>query len=109
MTEVISRKEFFDYEAKYTDGLAQEVVPANVPPGVSLECRNISCYLYEWLNCKGVVRFDYILHDDRFYFLEVNTVPGLSAASIVPKMAKAYGWSMTELFSRLLDEILPKA
>jgi D-alanine-D-alanine ligase len=108
VTEVISRKEFFDYEAKYTVGLAQEVVPAKIPPGVSLECRNISCYLYEWLNCKGVVRFDYILHDDRFYFLEVNTVPGLSAASIVPKMAKAYGWSMTELFSRLLDEILPR-
>jgi D-alanine-D-alanine ligase len=107
VTEVISRKEFFDYEAKYTDGLAQEVVPADVPAEVADECRAISHDLYERLNCKGVVRFDYILNNDRFYFLEVNTVPGLSAASIVPKMARAYGWSMTELFSRLLDEILP--
>lgn len=108
VTEVISKKEFFDYEAKYTDGLAQEVVPADVPDETARECRDISKFLYQRLNCKGVVRFDYILHDGRFYFLEVNTVPGLSAASIVPKMAKAYGWSMTELFSRLLDEILPK-
>jgi D-alanine-D-alanine ligase len=104
VTEIISKKEFFDFEAKYQDGLAQEVVPADVPAEVSSECKAISAMLYERLNCKGVVRFDYILRDNRFYFLEVNTVPGLSEQSIVPKMARAYGWTMSELFSRLIEE-----
>ena len=106
VTEIISKKEFFDYEAKYTDGLATEVVPAKVTPEVSGECKKISFLLYERLNCKGVVRFDYIHNRRRFYFLEVNTVPGLSEQSIVPKMARAYGWTVTELFSRLIEETL---
>jgi D-alanine-D-alanine ligase len=106
VTEVISKKEFFDYEAKYTDGMAEEVVPAHVPDTVSSECQAISKKLYVNLNCKGVVRFDYIYGDEGFWFLEVNTVPGMSEASIVPKMAKAYGWTFTELVTRLLEECL---
>jgi D-alanine-D-alanine ligase len=58
------------------------------------------------LNCKGVVRFDYIFTGKKFYFLEVNTVPGLSAASIVPKMAQANGWSFTELITNMIEEEL---
>jgi len=106
ITEIISKKEFFDFEAKYKEGLASEVVPANIPPDVSLECRKISRFLYERLNCKGVVRFDYIYSNELFYFLEVNTVPGLSEQSIIPKMTRAYGWSVAELFTRLIEECL---
>jgi D-alanine-D-alanine ligase len=106
VTEVISKKEFFDYEAKYTSGMADEVVPADIPEKLSLVCKATSAMLYEKLNCKGVVRFDYILNGDTFWFLEVNTVPGLSAASIVPKMARAHGWSFTELITRLIEEAL---
>ena len=106
VTEIISKKEFFDFEAKYQDGLAQEVVPAEVPESVSDEVKVLSARLYEKLNCKGVVRFDYILRNKDLFFLEVNTVPGLSEQSIVPKMARAHGWSMTELFTRLIDEAL---
>ena len=108
VTEIISKKEFFDFEAKYQDGLAQEVVPADIPGEVSSECKALSVLLYEKLNCKGVVRFDYILKNNIFFFLEVNTVPGLSEQSIVPKMARAHGWTMTELFSRLIEEGLKK-
>jgi D-alanine-D-alanine ligase len=107
VTEIISKKEFFDFEAKYKEGLASEVVPANIPPYASDECHKISRFLYERLNCKGVVRFDYILSNELFYFLEVNTVPGLSEQSIIPKMTKAYGWSVAELFTRLIEECLP--
>ena len=108
VTEIISKKEFFDFEAKYSDGLASEVVPADIPDPVALECKTISGFLYERLDCKGVVRFDYIYDGQHFYFLEVNTVPGLSEQSIVPKMTRAYGWTVTELFTRLLEECLHK-
>jgi D-alanine-D-alanine ligase len=106
ITEIISKTEFFDYEAKYNEGLAQEVVPADIPGDVAEKCQKISMSLYEKLNCRGVVRFDYIYCNYDFYFLEVNTVPGLSEQSIVPKMARAHGWSVTELFTRMIEECL---
>jgi D-alanine-D-alanine ligase len=104
VTEIIPKKEYFDYEAKYKKGMADEVVPANISKQQSDQCQDISRVLYEKLNCKGVVRFDYIFTGTEFYFLEVNTVPGLSAASIVPKMARSHGWSFTELITRLISE-----
>jgi len=106
VTEIISRKEYFDFEAKYKKGLAEEVVPAQVPNRISRKCREISHLLYEKLNCKGVVRFDYIFTGKTFYFLEVNTVPGLSKASIVPRMARAQGWTFRELITRLINEVI---
>ncbi|MFH1937889.1 MAG: D-alanine--D-alanine ligase, partial [Bacteroidota bacterium] len=99
--EIVSKKEFFDYEAKYTQGMADEIVPAPVSPEIADECRQISTTLYNLLNCKGITRFDYIHSRDTFYFLEANTVPGLTAASIVPKMIREHGWSYTELVTRL--------
>ncbi len=105
VTEIIPKNEFFDYEAKYKKGMSDEVVPAAVPTSVSKKCQEISVDLFERLNCKGVVRFDYIYDGKRFFFLEVNTVPGLTAASIVPKMAKAHGWSFTELITRMIEEV----
>ncbi|MCK9423866.1 MAG: D-alanine--D-alanine ligase [Bacteroidales bacterium] len=104
VTEIIPKNEYFDYEAKYRKGMSDEVVPALIPEKVSEKCLEISRFLFEKLNCKGVVRFDYIFDGKDFYFLEVNTVPGLTAASIVPKMARAYGWSFTELITRLIIE-----
>jgi D-alanine-D-alanine ligase len=106
VTEIIPKKEYFDYEAKYKKGMADEVVPARIPEHQSGQCQDISRLLYERLNCKGVVRFDYIFNGKDFYFLEVNTVPGLTKASIVPNMARAHGWSFTELITRLIDEIV---
>ncbi len=102
VTEIICKTEFFDYEAKYNSGLAQEVVPAEIPADAAAECKAISAKLYDKLNCRGVVRFDYIYTNTTFYFLEVNTIPGLSEQSIVPKMAAAYGWTMKELFATLI-------
>jgi D-alanine-D-alanine ligase len=106
VTEIISKKEFFDYEAKYKEGLASEVVPADIPERVSNECKKISRFLFERLNCRGVVRFDYILNNERLVFLEVNTVPGLSEQSIIPKMTRAHGWTVTELFTKMIEECL---
>jgi D-alanine-D-alanine ligase len=108
ITEIISRNEFFDYEAKYTDGMADEITPAQIPEAVAEECSKISEDLYAKLNCKGFIRFDYIYNDDGMYFLEVNTVPGLSPNSILPQQAAALGISLTELFSMVLDQALVK-
>jgi D-alanine-D-alanine ligase len=104
--EIVSKKEFFDYEAKYTKGMADEIVPARVPSETADECRKISENLYDLLNCKGITRFDYIYSNKKFFFLEVNTVPGLTEASIVPKMIRAHGWSYTELITKLIQEAL---
>lgn len=106
VTEIISKKEFFDYEAKYQPGMAEEVVPADIPSKVADKCREISIDLFRKLNCKGVVRFDYIFDGKKFFFLEVNTVPGITSASIVPKMAKAFGWTYSDLITSLLNEVL---
>ena len=109
VTEIIPIKghEFFDYEAKY-QGFSQEVTPAECSEKLSQKIQKVSCQLYSLLNCKGVVRFDYIYdtaHDELF-FLEVNTIPGQSAESIVPKQARAMGITPAELYQMVIDAAL---
>ena len=106
VTEIISKKEFFDFEAKYDPALADEIVPAQIPAATFNACQEISADLYRQLDCRGVVRFDYIFNDAGIYFLEVNTVPGLTEASIVPKMAMAMGYDLSEFFEMLVEEAL---
>jgi len=106
LTEVISKKDFFDYEAKYDPNLAEEITPAPIDDALAIEIRTLSEKYYTLLNCSGVVRFDYIIDGNDIWFLEVNTVPGMSAESIVPQQAKAYGWSYTELTTRIIEESL---
>jgi D-alanine-D-alanine ligase len=108
VTEIVSKKEFFDYEAKYS-GMADEITPASLSSEEAAECNRITAYLYDKFNCKGLVRFDYFLSDGEFWFLEVNTVPGLSEESIVPQQAKAAGYSLKEFFGILLEEALSGA
>lgn len=99
------KHDFFDYTAKYTSGESDEVIPAEISPEVSKRIGDISTSIYQYLSCKGCVRIDYMMDEKgALYFLEVNTVPGLSEASIVPKMAKASGLSLTEFFTRLISE-----
>jgi len=101
ITEIISKKEFFDYEAKY-QGMSEEVTPANIPAEVASNISSTSIRLYKLLNCKGMVRFDYILNGDKLFFLEVNTVPGMSELSIVPQQALKAGISLKELFTETM-------
>ncbi len=113
LTEIISHKEFFDFKAKY-EGFSDEITPARLSDEQTEECRRISLMLYRRLNCRGVVRFDYILTPDevpgnrQFCFLEVNTIPGLSEASIVPQQAAHMGISLNRLFTDLLTETLER-
>ena len=105
-TEIVSKNEFFDYDAKYKEGLASEITPAPLTPAQTSECHQITAYLYDKFNCRGVVRFDYFLSDNKFWFLEVNTVPGLTEASLVPKQAVASGIAIDKFFDMLLEETL---
>lgn len=105
VTEIIPETEFFDFAAKY-EGKSKEITPADLPAKLSDQCRERSRFLYEALKCRGVVRFDYILVGDTFYFLEANTIPGISPASIVPQQARAQGWELGEFFALLIEEAL---
>jgi len=106
VTEVVSKNDFFDYQAKYTVGLASEITPAPISEEQSAECKRITEYLYGKFNCKGVVRFDYFLTGDEWWFLEVNTVPGFSAESIVPKQVKSAGYELPSFYGSLIEEAL---
>ncbi|MBK6929849.1 MAG: D-alanine--D-alanine ligase [Saprospirales bacterium] len=105
VTEIIPETEFFDFAAKY-EGRSQEITPADISPELRRQCQQRSCQLYEALNCRGVVRFDYILVGDTFHFLEANTIPGISPASIVPQQARAQGWELGAFFAMLIDEAI---
>ncbi len=102
----VEKHAFFNYTAKYTQGECDEIIPARIPDDQAAEITRISKVLYTQLNCKGVVRIDYIIRDDVPVFLEVNTVPGLSEASIVPKMVQAAGSNLRTFFATLLQESL---
>jgi D-alanine-D-alanine ligase len=105
VTEIITKKEFFDYEAKY-EGMSDEITPAKLSQEIAIKVSDTSLKLYKLLNCKGMVRFDYILNDPELFFLEVNTVPGLSEQSIVPQQALKAGISLEELFSEAVINAL---
>lgn len=109
ITEVISKKDFFDYEAKY-EGASAEVTPARVDDIIADKIREAAKKIYAVFNCRGVVRIDFIYHEQSGepYMLEVNTIPGQSEASIVPQQVKAMGWSLTEFYARLVEEVLPQ-
>lgn len=107
ITEIVSDNEFFDYEAKYT-GKSNEITPAVLTPELELKCKKLTGHIYKLLNCDGVVRVDYILRDDSFYLLEVNTTPGLSAQSIIPQQIRAEGMTEKEFFSMLIEDALDR-
>jgi D-alanine-D-alanine ligase len=102
LTEIVSKTEFFDYEAKYTPGMAEEIIPARIPEELALKCREISSSLYDLLNCRGIVRIDYILKGEEFWFLEVNTVPGMSENSIVPRQIRAMELQMSDVMDMII-------
>ncbi|MDD3877655.1 MAG: D-alanine--D-alanine ligase [Bacteroidales bacterium] len=107
ITEIISKNEYFDFDAKYDKNKADEITPAVLPQHITEYCQHVSKELYVFFNCKGVVRFDYILTDDeKMFFLEVNSIPGMTDESIVPKQAEAAGISIGKLFTTLIENAL---
>ena len=103
-TEIVSKKDFFDYEAKYTPGMSEEITPARITDAEMAEVQRLSLRIYRTLRCRGVARVDFIIRQGVPYMIEINTVPGMSASSIIPKQAAAIGMSLTELFNLIISD-----
>lgn len=108
VTEIISSKEFFDYEAKYTTGMTNEVTPAELEPTIADHISATAKKIYDILNCKGICRIDFILEEStqKLYFLEINTIPGQSENSIVPQQVRASGMTLVDFYGALIEECL---
>lgn len=108
ITEIITQQDFFNYEAKYL-GESEEVTPANVSDHVAENIKSNAVKAYRAFNCSGVVRIDFIYQEelDAAFMLEINTVPGQSAASIIPQQVRAAGMTLTSFYSMLLESCLP--
>lgn len=110
-TEIVSKNEFFDYEAKYTKGVTNEITPAPIDNETLQQLQRKAESIYLHLNCSGIVRMDFILNKNtnELYFLEVNTMPGQSENSLVPQQVAAAGMNLKDFYGDILEEALRKA
>lgn len=104
-TEIVSENEFFDYEAKYL-GKSDEITPARISEEETEMLQQEAKRIYRLLNMKGITRSDFIIQKGKPYFLEINTNPGLSKESIVPKQVKETGMTLPEFFDILIRNVL---
>lgn len=108
-TEVIPKGEFFDYNSKYQVGGATEITPARLPEEKIKECQELTVKLYKLTGCKGIVRIDYILKDNEFYFLEINTIPGMTNTSFIPQQLNAMGLKLKNILTEVIQSMMPKS
>lgn len=101
LTEIVSKNAFFDYEAKY-QGLSEEITPARVSDEVTQKVQDIAKEIYQLLQLRSIARIDFMVVNGTPVVIEVNTTPGFSAESIVPKMIKASGRTITEFWTEIL-------
>jgi D-alanine-D-alanine ligase len=111
ITEVKTHKDFFDFEAKYSPGFSEETTPADLDETIAEKVRLTAKKIYQVFNCNGVVRIDMIYNEAKGepYMLEINTVPGQTAASVVPQQVRAKGWTLKQFYSALIEDALSRA
>lgn len=107
-TEVITTREFFDFEAKYVPGLTNEITPADLTNEQRKQVEKLVTEVYVRLNCKGLVRIDFFLEraTDKFYFVEINTIPGQTETSFIPQQVRAAGLQESVFYSELIEQAL---
>jgi D-alanine-D-alanine ligase len=110
-TEIVSSKEFFDYEAKYVPGVCEEITPGRMNSEEVSRMERISKKVYAVLNCKGAVRIDFFLQEDTgaFYFIEINTVPGQTETSLISQQVRATGMELRDFYTLLIEEMFGAA
>ena len=106
IAEVIPKIEFFDFEAKYDPTKSDEIIPARISPELTNRIKTLSSMIYDILRCEGIIRVDYIVRDDEIFMLEVNTTPGMTSNSFVPKMVRAMGGTLREVLTKIIDNKL---
>lgn len=105
ITEVVSKRDFFDYEAKYTEGLSDEITPAPIDDDIRQRLNRMTLAAYRACRCSGIVRIDFIVTEEgEPYLIEINSIPGMSSGSIVPKQARAAGVSLGELYDLVIAD-----
>ncbi|MBW3469104.1 D-alanine--D-alanine ligase [Arthrospiribacter ruber] len=106
-TEIVSSKEFFDFEAKYSPGVTEEITPGRMSEEEVARVNRIIEQVYIRLNCKGAVRIDYFLEHEtgKFYFIEINTVPGQTETSLISQQVRAIGMEVRDFYNELIEEM----
>lgn len=105
ITEVVAKNEFFDYEAKYTAGMSDEITPADIPAELADRLHEMTLAAYKACRCRGLARVDFIVTPEgEPYLIEINTIPGMSGGSIVPKQLREAGISMTEALTAVIED-----
>ena len=103
ITEVVTKNEFFDYDAKY-NGQVEEITPARISEDWARRVREITSHIYDILHCNGIIRVDYIISKEgKIRMLEVNTTPGMTPTSFIPQQVKAAGMTMTEVLTDIVE------
>ena len=110
VTELVPKSGFYDYDAKYTDGMTDHICPADIPDEIAERCIELALLAHRLLGCRGTSRSDYRWDESKgaegLYLLEVNTQPGMTPLSLVPEQAKQQGMSYPELVQRIVEEAL---
>ena len=106
IAEVVPKNEFFDFEAKYDPTKSDEIIPARISPELTNRIKILSSMIYDILRCEGIIRVDYIVREDEIFMLEVNTTPGMTSNSFVPKMVRAMGGTLREVLTKIIDNKL---
>jgi len=105
----LPKREFFDYHAKYDSGESEEIVPARIPADVAKRAQDLAVRAHRALDCRGMSRTDFVWAGERMVALEVNTIPGMTANSLLPRAAKAAGIPFGQLLVRFIDWALEDA
>ncbi len=106
ITEVVSKNEFFDYEAKYNASMAEEITPARISDELTNLIQSRTSEIYDILDCRGIIRADYIIAGDGVYLLEVNTTPGMTQTSFIPQQVRAAGLDIKDVMSDIIENEL---
>ena len=107
ITEIVSKNAFFDYEAKYTAGMSDEITPAPISEEWAQMLAHDTVVAYKACRCRGIVRIDFIITEEgKAYIIEVNSIPGMSSGSIVPKQARTAGISLCELYDKVIADTM---
>ncbi len=106
VTEVVTKNEFFDYDAKY-NGQVEEITPARIPEEQAKRAQALTSHIYDILHCNGIIRIDYIISPQGdITMLEINTTPGMTATSFIPQQVRAAGLTMTDVLSDIVENQL---
>ena len=103
VTEIISNMEFFNYKAKYSPNIATHILPAKIPNEAYETCKKYAKIAHDTINCRGLSRSDFIYYNDKIYFIEINTQPGLTSLSLVPEQLKFKKTSFDQMIKNLIE------